>query len=101
MGKTALVNDSRFKLFSADPPERLRGPQHHHVWCDELGAREKRGAFDQLWFGLRLGRDPRMIIMTTPRNTEMLCDLLIRQNDDVLLTRGARRKTPKIFRLTS
>src|SRR5690349_8694433 len=24
--------------FSADEPERLRGPQHDAAWCDELGA---------------------------------------------------------------
>ena len=23
-------------LFSADEPERLRGPQHDAAWCDEL-----------------------------------------------------------------
>ena len=88
MGEMWLVNGSRIKLFSADQPERLRGPQHHRVWCDELGAWNGREAFDQLWFGLRLGNDPRVIITTTPRNTEMLRDLFRRQNDDVLLTHG-------------
>jgi len=24
--------------YSADEPERLRGPQHDAAWCDELGA---------------------------------------------------------------
>ena len=88
MGEMTLVNGSRIKLFSADQPERLRGPQHHRVWCDESGAWEKREAFDQLWFGLRLGKDPRVIITTTPRNTEMLRDLFKRKNDDVYLTHG-------------
>ncbi|MDD3029968.1 MAG: terminase family protein [Alphaproteobacteria bacterium] len=88
MGELVLRNGSRIKLFSADRPERLRGPQHHRVWCDELGAWEKRDAFDQLWFGLRLGPDPRVVITTTPRNTGMLRDLFKRQNDDVQLTRG-------------
>jgi phage terminase large subunit-like protein len=88
MGEMVLTNGSRIKCFSADQPERLRGPQHHRVWCDELGAWEKRDAFDQLWFGLRLGKDPRVIITTTPRNTEMLKELFKRKNDDVLLTKG-------------
>jgi phage terminase large subunit-like protein len=88
MGELWLMNGSRIKLFSADEPERLRGPQHHRVWCDELGAWDKPEAFDQLWFGLRLGNDPRVIITTTPRNTEMLRMLFKRQNDDVFLTHG-------------
>ena len=43
MGEIWLFNGSRIKLFSADQPERLRGPQHHRVWCDELGAWPNRG----------------------------------------------------------
>jgi phage terminase large subunit-like protein len=88
MGELLLFNGSRIKLFSADQPDRLRGPQHHRVWCDELGAWPNREAFDQLWFGLRLGPDPRVVITTTPRNTEMIRELFKRQNADVYLTHG-------------
>ncbi|MDX2027688.1 MAG: terminase family protein [Alphaproteobacteria bacterium] len=88
MGEMWLFNDSRIKLFSADQPERLRGPQHHRVWCDELGAWPGREAFDQLWFGLRLGSDPRVIITTTPRNTDVIRDLFRRKSRDVYLTHG-------------
>ncbi len=103
MGEMWLTNGSRIKLFSADQPERLRGPQHHRAWCDELGAWDKREAFDQLWFGLRLGKDPRGIITTTPRNTEMLRNLFKRQGDDVLLTHGrtadnAENLSPHVMR---
>src|SRR5690606_13931260 len=38
LGELILTNRSRVKLFSADEPERLRGPQHHGAWCDELAA---------------------------------------------------------------
>ena len=88
MGEIWLINGSRIKLFSADRPERLRGPQHHRVWCDELGAWPDREAFDQLWFGLRLGHDPRVVVTTTPRNTDMLRELFKRKTDDVYLTKG-------------
>jgi phage terminase large subunit-like protein len=87
-GDIRLYNGSRIKLFSADQPERLRGPQFHRVWCDELGAWPGRGAFDQLWFGLRLGRDPRVVVTTTPRNTEVIRELLSRKYRDVHLTHG-------------
>lgn len=87
-GDLRLFNGSRIKLFSADQPDRLRGPQHHRVWCDELGAWTSRAAFDQLWFGLRLGNDPRVIVTTTPRNTEVIRELLQRKFVDVHLTHG-------------
>ena len=44
--------------FSADEPERLRGPQHDAAWCDELAAWRYPEAWDMLMFGLRLGRRP-------------------------------------------
>lgn len=87
-GEIKLFNGSRIKLYSAEQPERLRGPQHHRVWCDELGAWTNRAAFDQLWFGLRLGRDPRVVITTTPRNTELIRELMKRKEADVFLTHG-------------
>lgn len=87
-GELSLHNRSRIKCFSAEEPERLRGPQHHRVWCDELGAWPSREAFDQLWFGLRLGKDPRVIITTTPRNKDVIRELVARQDKDVALVVG-------------
>lgn len=87
-GDLHLVNGSRIKLFSADQPERLRGPQHHRIWCDELAAWPTRGAFDQMWFGLRLGIDPRVVVTTTPRGTALIRELAARRDQDVYLTSG-------------
>ena len=87
-GDLVLHNGSRIKLYSADQPDRLRGPQHHRVWCDELCAWPSRAAFDQMQFGLRLGRDPRVIITTTPRNTDLVRELIAPDRKDVVLTRG-------------
>ena len=42
-------------LYSAEEPERLRGPQHDATWCDELGSWRYPEAWDMLMFGLRLG----------------------------------------------
>ena len=59
--------------FSADEPERLRGPQHDHAWIDEPGAwRYGQEAFDMLMFGLRLGEHPRVCVTTTPRPTKLI-----------------------------
>ena len=50
--------------YSADEPERLRGPQHDCAWCDEMGAWRYPEAWDMLMFGLRLGTDPRVMVTT-------------------------------------
>ena len=49
-------NGAQSLLFSAEEPERLRGPQHMKVWCDELAAwKYADQAWEQMEFGLRLG----------------------------------------------
>ena len=73
-------------LFSADEPERLRGPQHDFAWCDELAAWRYPAAWDMLMFGLRLGDDPRAVVTTTPRPTRLIRSLLADPN--VVVTRG-------------
>ena len=55
LGEILLHNGSQIKLFSADKPDRFRGPQHHGAWCDELAAYRYSDAWDQLQFGMRLG----------------------------------------------
>lgn len=77
LGELDLWNGSHFKLFSAEEPERLRGPQHHRIWGDELGAwRYAEQTWDQAQFGLRLGEHPRFIITTTPRPTALIKKLM-------------------------
>lgn len=60
-------------LYSAEEPDRLRGPQHELAWCDELAAWSR---LDQTWadlmMGLRLGESPRVIVTTTPRPLDIL-----------------------------
>jgi phage terminase large subunit-like protein len=64
-------------LFSADAPERLRGPQHDAFWADELCAwRQPQYAWDMLLLGLRLGENPRGIVTTTPKPIALYKQLL-------------------------
>ncbi len=72
LGELVLINGTRYKLFAATEPERLRGPQHHRAYCDELAAWEKPDTWDQMLFGLRLGTKPKVIIATTPRPTPLI-----------------------------
>ncbi len=73
--------------YSADEPERLRGPQHDFAWCDELAAWRYPQAWDMLMFGLRLGTDPRAVVTTTPRPTKLIRTLV--SDPNVAVTRGA------------
>jgi len=86
-------NGVQAHMFSSEEPERLRGPNFSAAWLDELGAwRNVQETFDQLQFGLRLGRRPRQMITTTPRALTILKDLVKRANDgtgDVILRRGS------------
>jgi phage terminase large subunit-like protein len=75
--------------YSAEEPERLRGPQHDAAVCDELGAWSRPETWDMLQFGLRLGRKPRCLVATTPRPTKLIRELLAREGQDVVVTRGS------------
>ena len=64
-------------LYSAAEPDSLRGPQHSHAWCDEIGkwpaaAGRAEAAWDNLLLGLRLGDHPRTVATTTPRATPLV-----------------------------
>jgi phage terminase large subunit-like protein len=79
-------NGAVAETFSADEPDRLRGPQHDLAWCDELAAWRYPAAWDMLLLGLRLGRDPRVVVTTTPRPIRLVRALLA--DPKVAVTRG-------------
>jgi phage terminase large subunit-like protein len=82
-----LTNGSRIKLFSGEEPDRLRGPQFHGGWFDELAAFKYPDTWDQYQFGARLGEHPQTIVTTTPRPTKLIKDLITRSG--VLVVRGS------------
>lgn len=82
-----LYNGSKIMGFSATEPDRMRGPQFHRAWCDELAAWRYPEAFDQLMFALRLGEKPQCVITTTPKPTPLITNLLKRH--DVITTTGS------------
>ena len=87
MGELILTNGTRYKLFSAEEPERLRGPQHHRAWCDELAAWRSAETWDQVSFGLRLGTNPQAVVTTTPKATPLVRGLVKRAG--TIITRGS------------
>lgn len=59
--------------FSAEQPERLRGPQFMAAWADEFCTWKKpHEVLSNLRLGLRLGNDPRLLITTTPKPLKAL-----------------------------
>lgn len=73
-------------LYSAEEPDRLRGPQHDLVWADEPAAWKYPETWDMAMLGLRLGDDPRAIATTTPRPTRLIKGLVA--DPHTIVTRG-------------
>lgn len=54
--------------FSAEEPDRLRGPEHGYAWVDEPAHFSQiQDTWDNLMFGLRIGRRPRVVCTSTPK----------------------------------
>lgn len=80
-------NGATAHLFSAEEPERLRGPQCDGAWADELAAwKRMQETWDNLQMGVRLGTRPRQVVTTTPRPLDLIKSLVKRF--DVVVARG-------------
>ena len=83
-------NGSILRGFSAEKPERLRGPQCHRLWSDELAAwLRMRETFDQALLGLRLGKRSMHLITSTPQPKELIRELI---NDDTVIKIGGHQR---------
>jgi phage terminase large subunit-like protein len=81
-------NGSVAHSFSAEEADRLRGPQFHYGWLDELAAfGNDQEIWDMFQFGLRLGEHPRCIVSTTPKPKKLLKELIGRP--DVAVVTGS------------
>lgn len=82
------ANGSTATLYSAEEPDRLRGPQHHWAWVDELAAWQYADeVWDMLMMTMRLGQRPRVVASTTPRPIPLLRQLL--KDPGTVITRGS------------
>jgi len=81
-------NGAYVQFFSAEEPERLRGPQFEAAWCDELAAWNRdRDTWDMLQFCLRLGKHPQVCVTTTPKPTKLVRDIM--KNPKTIVTYGS------------
>ena len=91
-------NGNTATCFTADEPDSLRGPQFTHAWGDEVAACRQTPdgagltAFENLRIGTRLGKNPKIMITTTPKRVPLLYELL-READShpgkVIITKGS------------
>lgn len=95
--RLTFQNGAIATLFSAENYEQLRGPQFDAAWVDELAKfRNDEELWTQLNLSLRLGTEPKVIVTTTPRTTELMRHLLHNQKSErVHLTRGSTFENKK------
>lgn len=78
MGEMTFPSGARGKLFSAEEPDRLRGPNNVYAWCDEFSSwRYQKETWDMLMFTLRKGAS-QVAITTTPRPSPLAKDIQAR-----------------------
>lgn len=92
-------NGAQAFAYSADEPDRLRGPQHDALWADELAAWRYPETWDMALFGLRLGQNPRAVVTTTPKPLKIIKNLM--NDPTTYLTKGTtfdnKANLPKAF----
>lgn len=64
--------------FNGTEPDQLRGPQYDAAWVDELAKMvHMQQVWDELQLGLRLGKNPRSMVTTTPRPLSLIKKLVV------------------------
>ena len=72
-GVVRFASGAEAYLYSGACPEKLRGPEHHFAWCDEIAKwRHPQETWDNLQLGLRLGAAPKTLVTTTPKAVPLL-----------------------------
>ena len=75
-------NGSQALAFSSVEPDALRGPQAHYTLAEELATwrpipdASGATAWDNVKIGTRLGRNPQVMVTSTPRRTPIIRALL-------------------------
>lgn len=94
LAEITFPNGTRVKGYGAEKPDRLRGPQHHTLWFEEVAAWRDAAkgdvmltAYNTARLGLRLGGRARWVGTSTPRHNPLI--LTIDTDPQIVTTRGA------------
>lgn len=72
-GEVRFSSGAIAHIYSAESYEKLRGPEHHHAWCDELAKwNNAEACWNNMMLGLRLGDKPKVLVTTTPKTITLL-----------------------------
>jgi len=92
-------NGSIAHTYSFENPDQLRGPQHEWAIVDELASASDEKSWDNLMFGMRSGKNPQIMVTTTPRPIKIIKDLV--DDPSVIIVRGStydnRANLPESF----
>lgn len=93
-GELVFGSGARALVYSAEAPEKLRGPEHDFAWADEL-AKWSAGTADATWdnlmMGMRRGEKPRVVVTTTPRPVKLMRRVMAIPRPALHETRGRTR----------
>lgn len=65
------------QCYSADKPDRMRGPNTGWAWADELTSwSHDLAAYDQIGFFNRIGKRPKVLVTTTPKPLKKFREIL-------------------------
>ena len=94
-GEVRWPNGSVATVYSAESPEKLRGPEHHIAWCDELAKwRNGDATWDNLRLTMRLGERPQVLVTTTPRTNALMRRVIALATKDGALGKGRTADNP-------
>lgn len=86
--KLIWPNGTESHIYTAEKPERMRGPNHDGAWCDELAAwRYLEETWENLEMTLRKSEVPRTVITTTPKPRALLREIL--KDKETVVTGGS------------
>ena len=86
--RVTFHNGAQAFAYSAEEPERLRGPQHYWAIGDEPASwASGEDVISNLLFGLRLGSKPWLMLTGTPKPLRWLRELSVRE--DTITTTGS------------
>ena len=83
-------NGTVARLYAAEAPRQLRGPEFHYAWADEIAKWRYPAAWDNLMLALRKGAHPRCLATTTPLPLAWLRQLA-EASDTALVTGRSNR----------